>query len=184
VRRLPAVLALVVLAGCGGEPKRVVSTPTATATHTPAPTATATPKPAGSQRAQERLTRFLSTEAQDRGRICSVAGELPGAAIAASDCDYDGDSEGSYLLFESRSDMRAAFNRLRRGGKTIHGQCEGPYWYRHSRGKDRVEGPLAFVRLDGEKLMVWGDDSRRVLGTIRAKNAPVKEMCSIWKTRA
>src|SRR5690349_21022047 len=101
VRRLPAVLALLVLAGCGEESKRVVATPTAT--RSPAPTATATPKPAGSQRAQERLTRFLSTEAQDRGRICTAAGELPGEAIAASDCDYDGDSEGAYLLFETRA---------------------------------------------------------------------------------
>ena len=184
VRRLPAVLALLVLAGCGEEPKRVVSTPaaTATATRTPAPTATATPKPAGSQRAQERLTRFLSNEAQDRGRICSPAGELPGAAIAAADCDYDGDSVGMYLLYESRADLHRAFSGLRRGGKEIRGtKCSGPYWRRNP--SKSSEGRLSFVRLAKDKRLLWADDSRRVMGVISAESAPVREMCTIWETR-
>jgi|tagenome__1003787_1003787.scaffolds.fasta_scaffold20736848_2 hypothetical protein len=170
-----------VLTGCGETTKQaaVTSTPTRTAV----PTATATPPPAGGRQAQERLAKILSDDALDRGRICRPSGDLPTPAIAASDCDYDGDSKGAYLLYKSRADMQKSFTKLRRGGKKISGTaCSGASW-RRGTNATRSKGRLAFVRLDGGTLLLWGDDSRRLLGVLRATSAPVREVCSIWKTR-
>ena len=110
------------------------------------------------------------------------AGELPGTAIAAADCDYDGESHGTYRLYKTRADMRSAFARLARGARPIKGaSCSGPYW---SRGKNkRTEGRLAFVRDGGKKVLLWADDSERVLGVLRAGTAASDEVCAIWETR-
>jgi hypothetical protein len=146
------------------------------------PTVTATLQPAGGQQARERLTRILSEDALDAGRICSLAGDLPSPAIAAVDCHYDGDSQGRYLLFESRADQKAFFARPRRGGEQIRGTaCSGPYW---RRGRNRrTSGRLAFVRLTGGRnVLIWADDSRRLPGDIRASSPPAREMCTIRET--
>jgi hypothetical protein len=170
-----------VLAGCGEQTKRVAATPTPTrATVT---TATATPEPAGDQQAGERLARIRSEDALDRGRICSPAADLPDPAIAAVGCGYDGDSEGRYLLFESRADQEVLFPRPRRGGKQIRGPaCSGPHW---RRGRNRrTEVRLALVRLTGGRnVLIWADDSQRLLGDIPAGSPPARETCTIWETR-
>jgi hypothetical protein len=99
------------------------------------------------------------------------------------DCDYDGDSQGRYLLFESRADQKAFCARPRRGGKQIRGTARsGPDW---RRGRNRrTKGRLAFVRLTGGRnALIWADDSRRLPGDIRASSPPAREMCTIWETR-
>src|SRR4051794_24352522 len=136
-----------VLTGCGETTKQaaVTSTPTRTAV----PTATATPPPAGGRQAQERLAKILSDDALDRGRISRPSGDLPTPAIAASDCDYDGDSKGAYLLYKSRADMQKSFTKLRRGGKKISGTaCSGASW-RQPAAPPRALGPAGGVRPHG-----------------------------------
>jgi hypothetical protein len=98
------------------------------------------------------------------------------------DCDYDGDSQGRHLLFQSRADQRAFFARPLRGGKQIRGTaCSGPYW---RRGRNRrTEGRLALVRLTGcRNVLIRADDSRRLLGDIRASSPPAREMRTLWET--
>jgi hypothetical protein len=134
VRSLVAVLEVGVLAGCGEQTKRVAATPT------PTRTTVTTPEPAGGQQALERLARILSEEPLDRGRICSPAPDLPDPAIAAVDCDYDGDSQGRHLLFQSRADQKAFRARPRRSGKHIRGTaCSG----RRLPGDIRASSPPA-----------------------------------------
>ena len=80
-----------------------------------------------------------------------------------------------------RADLHRAFNALRRGRKEIGGtDCSGPYWQRTPK---RSEGRLSFARNTQDKRLLWADDRHRVLGVITATSAPVREMCSIWKTR-
>ena len=166
--RFLVLAGVLLVAGCGGEATKPAAVRTATATPPPVPTATPTPPQAGDARAQERLLSWLQDETYARGRQCSPAGKLPGKAIAAMDCEYDGMSDGAYLLFKTRAGMRAYFDRKRVGRPIDKTECSYRDWYRAK----RRQGRLAFVRVGAGKVVVWTDDSERIVGIIEAGRHP------------
>src|ERR1700755_2099383 len=87
------------------------------------------------------LRSWSSALLPQRGVTCTPSGELTKPAIAMADCDYDGEPDGAYLLFETRADLRRRFNRMRGVGGAIRGSaCSGPYW-RHLPSQ-RSEGAI------------------------------------------
>jgi hypothetical protein len=171
MRRLALVLVAVV--GCGDEPKAKP-----VATRTPVPTATAA---ASASPASVELLNLLRDQTQDRARLCEPAGEVPAPAVAAVNCDYDATAQGSWLQFESHEAMLEYFNDVRATSLPIRGsECSFRRWRRGT----RPEGRAFFGRDGRRKVLIWTNDSDRIVGEIRATGSRADEVCAIWRVRS
>jgi hypothetical protein len=184
VRSLVAVL-FVAIAGCGGSdpPKRAAVTPTPTPSPSPAASPAVVVEPASAkERAEGALRDFVLEHTQEGGRLCVPDDTPPRTSIAAENCDFRGSPQGSFVLFKTRKAMRAYYTLVRAAAAPIPGtECSGPTWYRR---KSHVEGKLHLGKLGARTVLIWSDDSERVVGTIRTKTASTKRICGLWREAA
>jgi hypothetical protein len=175
------VLLAVLLVGCGSEaPKRAASTPSPS----PSPSPTVTPTPTREPRSDDNTLRtYLTSITSSAGGACVQADEPPASGLAWVKCDYDGASEGSFVLFKSLGAMYAYYNTVSRHTKPIRGSdCSGfSVW--HRKALRRTQGRVSFGRVGSRKVLVWTDDHHHVVGTITARGAKNDEICAIWRKR-
>ena len=106
---------------------------------------------------------------------------MPAPATAAVACDYDAGAEGGWLQFATHEDMLEHFNQVRGATVPIRG-TECSIW-RWARGT-RPEGRIWFGRDGRRTVLIWTNDSDRIVGTIRATGSRPDEVCAIWRVRS
>ena len=146
------------------------------AAKTPVPTATAAPS---ASPASVELLTLLRDATQDRARLCEPAGEGAGA----------GDRRRVLRLRRGRRrrmaavrDARGHARALRPGApgaaRPIRGtECSIRRWARGT----RPEGRIWFGRDGRRTVLIWTNDSDRIVGTIRSTGSRPDEVCAIWR---